>query len=394
MTALALKGVDRARLLRLADGLAVAVAVSLPWSTTATGILVVLWLIAVLPTLDGETFRAQALGAAGGLPLLLFALAAAGMLWSDVPLAQRFAGLGSFAKLLLIPLLLAHFRQSGRGSWVLAGFLISSVVLLIAAFISILTPGKNLWGLANSYGVPVKDYIAQSHVFVTSAFGALFLAAHALRPRRYVPASLLALLAIGFLAHMAFVTASRTALLTVPLLLVLLAFTQFGWRGRAAIVGAGMILLAAAWVSSSYVRERVSGLHTEIDRYRSENALTSAGARFDYWTKSVGFIAQAPIFGHGTGTIRSLFERAAAEPGGAAWQATSNPHNQTLAVGIQLGFAGMAVLVAMWVVHLALFRGVGLAAYVGLIIVVQNIVGSARAIERSPMRNAAAPGPA
>ena len=41
----------------LADWLAVAVAVSLPWSTSATAILVVLWLLAALPALDRSAVR-------------------------------------------------------------------------------------------------------------------------------------------------------------------------------------------------------------------------------------------------------------------------------------------------------------------------------------------------
>ena len=41
-----------ARLVRLADGLAIAAAASLPWSTSATGILVALWLVTMLPTID------------------------------------------------------------------------------------------------------------------------------------------------------------------------------------------------------------------------------------------------------------------------------------------------------------------------------------------------------
>ena len=54
----------------------------------------------------------------------------------------------------------------------------------------------------------------------------------------------------------------------------------------------------------------------------------------------------------------------------------SNPHNQTFAVAIQLGLLGAAVLWAMWIFHLLLFRGAGLVEWVGLVIVVQNIVGS------------------
>ncbi len=56
--------------------------------------------------------------------------------------------------------------------------------------------------------------------------------------------------------------------------------------------------------------------------------------------------------------------------------ATTNPHNQTFAVAIQLGLIGAAVLWAMWIAHLLLFRGGGLAAWIGLLVVVQNIVGS------------------
>jgi len=47
----------RARLERLTDALAVVVAVSLPWSTSATGALIVLWCIALLPTLDLASLR-------------------------------------------------------------------------------------------------------------------------------------------------------------------------------------------------------------------------------------------------------------------------------------------------------------------------------------------------
>jgi hypothetical protein len=82
------------------------------------------------------------------------------------------------------------------------------------------------------------------------------------------------------------------------------------------------------------------------------------------------------VFGHGTGSIRALFERAAAGRSGAAGVAADNPHNQTFAVAIQLGLLGAVVLWAMWIAHMLLFRGNGLAEWVGLVIVVQNVVGS------------------
>src|SRR5256885_13821272 len=74
----------RDRLVRLADGLAIGVVVSLPWSTSATSILVGLWLLALLPTLDGASLRRALAHPAGGLPGAFCAPAGVGTLWAEV----------------------------------------------------------------------------------------------------------------------------------------------------------------------------------------------------------------------------------------------------------------------------------------------------------------------
>ena len=87
-------------------------------------------------------------------------------------------------------------------------------------------------------------------------------------------------------------------------------------------------------------------------------------------------IASAPIVGHGTGSISEQFRQIAAGKSGVAAEATVNPHNQTFAVAIQLGLVGTLALWAMWVAHLLLFRGEGIAAWLGTVVVVENIVSS------------------
>ena len=115
----------------MADVLAVAIAVSLPWSTSATAILVGLWFFTLVPVLRWDELRREILTPAGGLPVLLVLLGVAGMLWADVTLLERWKGLDSFLKLLAIPLLLVQFRRSEHGSWVFAGYLLSCVALLV-----------------------------------------------------------------------------------------------------------------------------------------------------------------------------------------------------------------------------------------------------------------------
>ena len=140
MTNFRARALDRQGLEQLADWLAVGVAVSLPWSTSATGILVVLWLLAVLPTLDIAAVRRELVSAAGGLPVLFCALAALGMLWADVSWHERLGGFDSFHRFLAIPLLLAQFRRSEHGFRVLFGFFLSVSAVLFCSWALVLFP--------------------------------------------------------------------------------------------------------------------------------------------------------------------------------------------------------------------------------------------------------------
>jgi O-antigen ligase len=98
----------------------------------------------------------------------------------------------------------------------------------------------------------------------------------------------------------------------------------------------------------------------------------------EYWKKSLRFISEAPLVGHGTGSIRGLFEKAATgHVGDATAHVIANPHNQTFGVAIQWGVIGVVALYAMWISHLLLFLpGKGLVAWIGLLVVVQNVLTS------------------
>src|SRR5262245_53914213 len=64
----------RERLGPVADRLVVAIAVSLPWSTSASAIVISFWLITVLSTLDVACLRREFMTPAGDLPVLLAVL--------------------------------------------------------------------------------------------------------------------------------------------------------------------------------------------------------------------------------------------------------------------------------------------------------------------------------
>ncbi|MGE3144367.1 MAG: O-antigen ligase family protein [Pseudorhodoplanes sp.] len=367
-------GFDREPWRQAADWMLVALAASLPWSTTATLILAALWLIALLPTLERQDVRTVLASPAAWLVLALIGFGALGMLWADVTFKERISGFDSYVKLFAIPLLFMHLRHSAIGWRVLHAFILSCALLLALAVLSYFFAGS-FERLAKMPGVPVKDYLAQSAVFSLAAMGCFLLARQSWeRDARSRAVGFLAL-GIAFLIDITFLISSRTALVSIPVLLLVLVIKTYDGKRAAAFAAIIAFAALAVGLLQPTVSARLAKLWSEVEIYRADNTRTSAGERLEFWKKSVGFIAQAPLLGHGTGTIRSRFERVASGQGASALIA-ANPHNQTLAVGIQLGFAGMALLFAMWLAHLALFRGAGLAAAIGALVVVQNIAGS------------------
>jgi O-antigen ligase len=334
-----------------------------------------LWGLAVLPIADFPALRREIATPEGGLPVLLAMLAVLGMLWADVDWTERYDGLREFAKLLFVPVVLTYFRQSDAGMRVVLGFLASCIVLLAVALATALWPNLQWWESWGP-GVPVRNYITQSAEFTISAFWLLYLALDAWRggARRFFIAA--ASIACAFIGLIIFIVTSRTALVVIPVLLLVFVAK---WYGRRVFLWCMIVLPCAAliaWSTSSYLRLNIESTISEIQSYRARGRITSTGYRLEFWKKSVGFIAAAPVVGHGTGSTGSLFKKAAAGKTGLAAEVTSNPHNQIFAVAIQLGIIGVVVLCAMWFVHLRLFLGTGPAAWFGLVIVIQTVLGS------------------
>jgi O-antigen ligase len=359
----------------MADWFAVAIAASLPWSTSATSILIVLWIIVVFPSRDTAAVLRLLMTPAGGFPVLLWGLAAIGILWADVTWGERIQGIRGFNKLLLVPLFLAHFQRSRNVKWVVVGFGISSGMLLVLSWGLMSSPG-GLWGREKAdAGVPVKDYIAQSGIFAICAFGLLGTAIDLWRKRRVQLASVIAFVAAVFIGNIAYVATARTTLIVIAVLLILFGFFEFGWKGIVAVALFGALLTGIFWVSSPYLRERVIHMDADMRDYAAGDPLTSVGLRLEYWKKSLEFVSAAPLIGHGTGSINTLFRRDA-EGSVTTPPITGNPHSQILATAVQLGLLGTIVLIAMWISHLALFREYSLISWFGLVVVVQNIVSS------------------
>ena len=368
---------DLKRLAQLADWELVAVTVALLWSTSATAIFLVVWLVTLLPTLKLAAIWREVKSPAGGLPVLLWLLGVFGMLWADVSWPDRFAGLGSFHRLLMIPLLLAQFRRSENGRWVLYGFLASAVVLLLASWALVF--GLVSWQTnhrLDHFGVAVHDVIAQSTIFLICSFTLVWPIRELLLNGNWRIGIGLAGLAALFLANLVFVALSRADAVVIPVLVVVLGWRWFGFRGAILACIVAGILAAAAWLGSPYLRGRLQQAIDDVQIYRTTHVHNDVGDHIEFLKKSIAFVREAPVIGHGTGSIPDLFRRSTIGQTGAAAVVSVNPHNQILAVAIQLGLVGATVLLGMWLAHYLLFRATDLTAWIGTVVVVENVVSS------------------
>ena len=124
-----------------------------------------------------------------------------------------------------------------------------------------------------------------------------------LRAKRTWQALVLCAIALGFIVNMVFVIVSRTAMVTMPIMLARIRaaapemadkpdrLRRAGCPGR---VGLGGHIAAGC----SGRRKPSSGTIGSTSRTMFRLRF---GIRLEFWKKSLGFIAEAPLIGHGTG---------------------------------------------------------------------------------------------
>src|SRR4029453_12463891 len=260
------------------------------------------WMFVLLPTIRWPAFFEALRAPASYLPLAFLALAFAGLFWTADSWPVGIQGLAPVSKLLAIPLLLYHYERSERGHWVLFAFLAACVLLMGLSWVTYFADWKpSPGGLA---GVPVRNYIDQSHEFALCLFVmAPLILSFATKGNRAWTFAFAAVM-VGFYFALRFAEPSRTAFSFFPVLLILFAVKYLNRRRAiyfllfAAVVEFGVLL------SSPYLRDRVGRTvedykvdrEPKVGRDTNPAAATSNGLRLAYWRVSIKSISEAPVF--------------------------------------------------------------------------------------------------
>ncbi len=283
------------------------------------------------------------------LILLLFSLS---LFWTSADPDTALMAFVKHGKLLAIVLLASLIRSPRDAHAALLAFAIGQLCLLLVSWA--LVAGLPIRHLPANLGrgVVFSSYLDQSIIFATSA--AVFWHLH---PLKLWPRWLAALFALAALTSVFLVLIGRTAYFVAIAMLALAATWALPPKlRRAALLGAPLMAVAVLLAGPAHVQQRVTLIYSDIQSYSDKADIsTSSGWRLNAWRRSVQAIAENPLAGHGVGawtsTVKRLEGKAATQVFGAG--RSSNPHQEYLLWGVELGVAGVVLLVLL---HIALAR--------------------------------------
>ncbi len=349
--------------IRLREGAAWGVALlglSIPISTGADNVLLALvvaaW-VAALPLDWGECW----LRFTSTPPLIaaaaFFAALVIGMLYSTAPASVAWSSSASkYAELVLISALAwaASERMRRRALY----FFLAAIVLnLLVSYTVGFELVQEYPGLRTYPAYPIGFRLSVTHNILVSvgAFVSLLLAREARKPA--LRAGLIAL-AVACAYNVLFMVIGRTGYVVLAALVAYFFVTTLkGWRGPVACAVVLAAAFSGAYLGSASFQDRVGKIASDISKWEpGASDGTSVGQRVGYYRTSAQIIAEHPLIGVGTGGFPAAY---AAKVRGTEAPATTNPHNDYLIIGVQLGVPGILLALMLYGVVWSTARDLG-----------------------------------
>lgn len=281
--------------------------------------------------------------------LVILAAFSLSLLWTAVDSTFALLTLVKHAKLLEIVLLvsLVHtVREARIGIMFFAAG--QAFVLLNSWLLAFGTPIPWVMNPAAPYVVFAESYLDQSIMFAATA--AVF---WHLRSDGLWPHWLGSLAAVAALLNVLLLLPGRTGYLVAIAMLSLAAMWAMPKRARlAALFVMPVLVLLGVFVGSAKVQQRLSQIIDESKNYAQQSDVgSSSGWRLNAWHRSLQAMEEKPWTGHGVGSWTPAIKRfegnTATQNFGAGH--SSNPHQEFLLWGVELGAGGSILLLALLV---------------------------------------------
>ena len=266
--------------------------------------------------------------------------------YSSVPWQQALGDWGKYGKLVVLPLVLLLLTSLQQCKRAIATLLIAQTVVLISS--CLLSAGVTLpWVpvARNAVATVFSSYLDQA--IMTAGFAGICWHFRAHFPSKFSTwlAGGLALLAVVNVMAMLPGRSGQMAMLAVVTLAVWWAMPA---RWRLLMVVVPVLLTTVAAVTPSKFQERMGMAVTELRAYSEhDDKTTSTGIRLNFWHHSLQAIAERPLTGFGVGSWGQQFLRLAGPSASLGVSPRSNPHQEYLQLGVQIGLGGIVLLIAL-----------------------------------------------
>ena len=288
------------------------------------------------------------------VPMILLVIAAFGLslLWSEAAPHNALLAFVKHGKLLEVALLILLIRNQREAKIVLAAFLFGQAFLLLSSWLMV--AGWRVPWATSALHPQFKNVVYSTYLDQTLIFSATAAILWHLRQNWPKP----------WWLHLAAITAGATAVINViffqegktgyvaaltVLTLAIMWEIPRKWR-LAGLVMAPMALALLAYASSASFQHRVAQVLNESQSYsaQGDNA-SSSGFRLHAWRRSLEAMTEQPLAGYGVGSwtvsVKRIEGADAAKVFGEG--STSNPHQEFLLWGVELGIGGTLLLLLL-----------------------------------------------
>ncbi|NTV14347.1 MAG: O-antigen ligase family protein [Desulfobulbaceae bacterium] len=283
-----------------------------------------------------------------GQPMIRMALLWAGMLllaafYCIAPAAEVLDSLGSWRKLLLLPMAAAVFDETAwklRLVWTLVLTATLGVALSYFSWFS----GVGIYKY--SPGITISNHATQGMMFAVSLFAMALLARYS-RPEQAGWPWWLGGAGLATFANLIFITPGRSGYLALMILALVAAFFLVPGRARYLAALATALVLGALLFFSPVASQRIKQGVSEINTYQQSAELTSMGIRRHMWNNTLQMIRVRPLLGVGTGGFSAGYRQQVAGQTGWQGQPVDDCHNQYLRILAEQGVVGLLVFLAL-----------------------------------------------
>lgn len=315
-------------------------------------LLMLIWQFLKRPNFNSDETQAIPKNTARAVTVCLLAFSLS-LFWTTADSSESLGALGKYGKLLTLLLLPMLLRSKQEVVQAVTVFVVFQAFLAISSwllFFGVPIPWASSKRALAEFSV-YSTYLDQSIMSAVTA--ALCWHLRNIAPTRYGKQTAVAI-ALICISNVLFALIGRTGHLVAIVILSLAIMWELPRRYRWLLLVLPAILLIAAYTLSAKVQMRVTLVQTEVQAFsfkkgQSVDTGTSTGIRLHFWHRAAQSMAQSPWLGSGVGSWSNEYNRLEKQlsPGGMLLGERSNPHQEYLLWGVQLGALGVLLFTGL-----------------------------------------------